>query len=531
MRKIRKIGLLAVLLLAGCAKDASVSSIESGENGFSDKLPHEMIVLGDKLEDPYSVTNVTKALEALYPTKASRVDITPTDLYVRFLPATEEEYDSLVDLGLELIDHPLDYQIVKEGDYYHDPGVSEDKITWQYAVVSKDFELPEGIRHEVLDRCYIADDTSTRADGIDWDAVEREAFRLTGNADLLVPETKGGKVHPSGRITIVDEAVNGGKPFGVAGVKVVCNVFVKFCTKHTDRDGYYTMPKKYSSRPRYRLLFANTKKFNIGFNKILIPASWSSLGKGDPSGMDATISKASGKKLFARCCVNNAGYDYISRCEENELNIAKPPKKLRVWIFYNMKASSAVMLKHGAILDNAVIAKFLGVYATIAKIFLPDITLGVEDAKHDYATIYSKACHEFAHASHFTQVGHDYWDKYILYIITSFISSGGVTYGDGTGGNAGICEVGEMWGYFMQAVMYRERYGGELPSVGMNFWFKPQIFRYLYERGMTCSQIFSAIGKDVTSRDKLRERLIELYPEQQEMIELAFRRYADSTQK
>ena len=80
-------------------------------------------------------------------------------------------------------------RIVREGDYYHDPGLSEEEITWQYAVVPKDFEFPTSIRWELLDECFISEhDPDTRSDGIDWAAVEEEAFRLTGNGDLFVPQ-------------------------------------------------------------------------------------------------------------------------------------------------------------------------------------------------------------------------------------------------------------------------------------------------------------------------------------------------------
>lgn len=114
-----------------------------------------MIVLGNKMEDPYSVSNVTKALNNLYPTKAGRVDVTPTDVYVRFLPKSEEEYQKLVAAGYEIMDHPLDYKIVRDGDYYHDPEVSDEEITWQYAVVPHGTAMPSDIEYEVLDDCFI----------------------------------------------------------------------------------------------------------------------------------------------------------------------------------------------------------------------------------------------------------------------------------------------------------------------------------------------------------------------------------------
>ena len=51
-------------------------------------------------------------------------------------------------------------------------------------------------------------------------------------------------------------------------------------------------------------------------------------------------------------------------------------------------------------------------------------------------------------------VGNDYWDKYIDYIITSFISSNMVMYGTGSEENHGYCEIGEMWAYYMQSTLY-----------------------------------------------------------------------------
>ena len=75
--------------------------------------------------------------------------------------------------------------------------------------------------------------------------------------------------------------------------------------------------------------------------------------------------------------------------------------------------------------------------------------------------------------------------------------------------------------------MYKERYGGSIPSFGTEHWFYPQIFRYLDERGVTRSDIFSVLRADVTSRDELRKALIEAFPEKRTVIEQVFGRYAN----
>ena len=111
----RLILLWPICLLVACSQSAWPDDTgRFPEQG----LQHGMIQLGEKLEDPYTVENMQKALTNVYGTKADRVDITATDLYVRFLPRDNAEYTALLESGLYLLDHPMDYSIVKEGDYY-----------------------------------------------------------------------------------------------------------------------------------------------------------------------------------------------------------------------------------------------------------------------------------------------------------------------------------------------------------------------------------------------------------------------------
>ena len=522
---------LPVLMLLSCSKTPA-DSVSIPDQSPDGEVSHEMIVLGEKMEDPYAVENVRRAYTMLYPTKSARNDVRPTDLYVRFLPENEAQYQALVATGIYILDHPVDYRILKEGDYYQDPAVAEDAITWQYAVVSKDFAFPEGIRYELLDECYLAEhDPATRAPGcdVDWDAVERAAYEITGNADLLLPATKADGTPvtgtPTGRITIVDKDYAGGKPFGVAGVMVSCNSFVKFTHAYTDRDGYYTMPKSFKANPRYRLVFHNELGFSIGFNLVLIPGSISTLGKGTAEGLSAQITTESNGSLFRRCAVNNAAYDYYTRCGESDMNITAPPSDIRFWIFKEMNSSSASMLHHGAFLDNNLFSKYLGQYAALIKTFLPDITIGCAGV-NDYSLIYRSVTHELSHASHFAQVGKTFWNPYITYIIMSWVS-GSSCYGDGSDVDAGYCEVGEMWAYYMESKMYQDRYGGSMPTFGTSYWFYPQIFRYLDERGFPRSYIFKALTSEVNSRQALQKKLLELYPSRQSLINQVFERYAD----
>ena len=523
--------LLPLMLLTACQHEEMPGSDARRVNTAA--LSHGMIELGEKLEDPYTVENMREAVARLYPTKAGEVVISPTDLYVRFLPKTEAEFAKLQSMGLRLTDHPVDYRIAREGDYYHDPELDEESITWQYAVVAKDFSFPSDIRYEVLDECFISEnDPVTRAEsGIDWDAVEAEAYRLTGNEDLYVPmETRAGEeaaVFPSGRITVEDPDSFGGKPYGLAGVMVFCNSFVKFASAYTDRDGYYQLPKKFSSTPRYRLVFKNSAGFSIGLNLILIPASVSTLGTGPAEGVDVHIDTSSDGALFRRAVVNNAAYDYYARCEAGDLDLKTPPQDLRIWIFKDLSCSSAAMLHHGALVDdNSLIQRYLSGYMSLIKTFLPDITIGAKAGDGAFVDLYSAVIHEMAHASHYAQVGNSWWSEYITYVLRSFVREGLQTYGSGNLEGAGYCEIGESWAYFLESVFFADRYGGDLPGLGNNYWFYPQIFRYLYERGMTCADLFKALKPQVTSRDDLMDTLTELYPDRESTITQVFNRYS-----
>lgn len=516
---------MPALLALVCCSDRFADPEFSSSEMLSD-VPHEMIVLGEQLEDPYSVVNITKAVESLYPTKAGSIQVEPTDYYVRFLPSDQYQFDKLMSLGIDLLDHPMDYRIVREGDYYIDPEVEEGSITWQYSVVRKDFVFPKDIRCEILDVCYIADhDTGTKADGIDWNAVEAEAYRITGNGDMLGTGTRAGSSGtPEGRITILDDKYDS-EPVGVAGVKVSCNSFVKIATAFTDESGYYSMKKSFSTDVRYRLVFKNTKGFGIGLNLLLVPASVSTLGKWKPSGFSCSINADSDKWLFARCAVNNAVYDYCESCSSAGERMKTPPTNLRIWLFQNLGASAPLMLQQGCMVDGTVVGEFLGDYASLVKTFLPDVVLGLQGVMKNYSTIYSETIHQMAHASHFVQVGKKYWNSYLRLVLTSSASSGRISYGSGVEDESGYVEVCEMWAYYLETVLYRDRYADSSVTFGIGNWFYPQIFLYLDDRAIGRYKLFSALTDDVHDGQTLKERLLSLYPEEKNVINQAFLRY------
>lgn len=179
-----------------------------------------MIVLGEKLENPYSLANMKQAAENLASTnsKGGQPDITPSHLYVKFKPSTYEELELLhtSDTMLILFNYPLDYEIKENGNYYHDPEVPQGKPTYHYTSVPIDYDFPADVAYKVLEEVYIPgeDDVTSGRTVEEANALEREAFRITGNlpASTTTNATSNGRTEaltwrPSGRLRVWDDII------------------------------------------------------------------------------------------------------------------------------------------------------------------------------------------------------------------------------------------------------------------------------------------------------------------------------------
>lgn len=154
-----------------------------------------MMKLGKKLENPYSLTNMKKAFAQTSNLKSLAEDLKPTHLYVRFLPETTEEMTILTeDTTLKLYDYPFDYEIIEDGQYYHDPSIPLDKFTWLYTVVKPDYKFPS-VKYEILEEIYLPDDSEEEA--------ELKSLAITGNlpeGDLK--STMASKYKPYGQVLL-----------------------------------------------------------------------------------------------------------------------------------------------------------------------------------------------------------------------------------------------------------------------------------------------------------------------------------------
>lgn len=135
-------------------QDNSASAQRRSGEESSEMADH--MVLGDKRINPFTITHINEAKTALY--GASMPDKLPTHGYFKFLPASQDHLAVLLEWELTnnipLFDFPLEYEILTEGDYYIDPAVSDSLLTYQYAAVPLEIDLPE-IPFEKIDDLYL----------------------------------------------------------------------------------------------------------------------------------------------------------------------------------------------------------------------------------------------------------------------------------------------------------------------------------------------------------------------------------------
>jgi hypothetical protein len=206
---------LFLVLMASCS-DEPISTESTQGKGVSIKL-------GNKLENPYSVKNMKKALENLKKSNQSAklaaddFEITTTHLYAEFKPKNEDELNALkADSTIVLYDHPLDYEIEVNGDYYRDPTTPTDQPTPQYCALKIGQQLPDGVEKITLEELFIPDENkdgnSNKVGGkINGktvsaaliDALVEESLRITNNLDYPNSQNKNAKTTSTNFVKII----------------------------------------------------------------------------------------------------------------------------------------------------------------------------------------------------------------------------------------------------------------------------------------------------------------------------------------
>ncbi|MEO9482026.1 MAG: hypothetical protein ABJG47_01185 [Ekhidna sp.] len=240
--------------------------------------------LGEKLENPYSLVAMEAALDSMKSSLesfapngrqariAEQIEISTTDLYVRFLPRDSVQRDAMMDdTTMVYYDHPLDYEIEQEGDVYVDSTWTEQAQPWLYSVVKPDHPFPDTVIHELLSELFIPEN---HPDFVEPDTTSTGGREATTFGELLMrmetmslamtdnlPEEEKQQVeqlsqqgrtnwfwnrwfppkwYPDGYVRVRERSANQTKGWlPVVGVRVRTRRWFKIRTDYTDARGYY----------------------------------------------------------------------------------------------------------------------------------------------------------------------------------------------------------------------------------------------------------------------------------------------------
>ena len=81
-----------------------------------------------------------------------------------------------------------------------------------------------------------------------------------------------------------------------------------------------------------------------------------------------------------------------------------------------------------------------------------------------------------------------------------------------------------MWAYYLENMLYKERYGVN-PQHGRSNWFHPEILTALEDGGVTRAQIFASLKPSVTSAEAFKDELIYVCPSKKSLIINTFKKY------
>jgi len=516
------------IMLFSCQKEDKIllnDSLSSKEELTNNQIGN--IILGKRLENPYSVKNMRKAFENLK--KKNRYKsviksgngIEATDYYVKFKIENDEQRNLLIADSLNLSIIPLDYEIIQEGDYYIDENFISEQSQWLYTSVPKDYQFRPEIQYEIIEELFLIDDPNkggknkalpfksnfSRQFLLD---LEDEALRITNN--YTKPEDdnislKRSKRTPSGYIKVRN--TNTGQLDPVIGVKVKTRRWFKWAKGWTNSQGYYRVNRGYRRDVHYTIVFKNTKGFKVWPSIVSISSARYRAGKHSKYGY--SINFETNSIGWRWSTVNNATIKYLNYC--SQFGIGKPHSNLRIVSRSGSAGSSTPMLRRVwglyGFTTNSKLATFLlkangislglNALAIVTKFVQPDIIINVNQKQTD--RVFETTFHELGHASHFKKVGSSYWIKYINYIITYG------SYGDGHGNNSGYCGVGEMWGYYIGARLAEQEFNDDsfYRFAPIDNWIPARINRRVVEEaGYTPSDIYSCLNSNVNSISKLK---------------------------
>jgi len=321
--------------------------------------------------------------------------------------------------------------------------------------------------------------------GVDMHALTDELFRASGNeAELDEIKKPGGRTQstryfPAGFIRVEDTSV--GRIVPVKNVLVKSRRWFKIGATFTREDGYFGINKGYRKQAKIIIEFQNSRASFRGISGLLklweyvfpLETTAGDFERGALQNVEHVFRNPGSAIDRSLTWVAAHGMNTLFEGDQNNnaRGILPPSNQLRVWVSNAItQSASAPMLRavaNSSQLVTTIQYLFPGVGSAAAKIiraFAPDITLRVQDGGNNLRSadnIINTFYHEYAHATHYRQVGNGYWAAYIATIV----GNGG--YGSKTSSDAGRIAVAEAWGFYVGNTLTAQKYNsvGSAPAM------------------------------------------------------------------
>ncbi|MCL5245180.1 hypothetical protein M4I21_05125 [Cellulophaga sp. 20_2_10] len=395
--------LIGVLLYA-CQKDYEILPLN--EVNTTQIQSQGMMKLGKQLENPYSIENMSKALDNLrksnvsFKSRTNEFEITTTHLYIKFKPKNEAELSILKkDSTLVLYDYPLDYEIEQTGDFYHDSEVTTNQPTYQYCSVELGKKLPSDIENEILAELFIPDEDSdelddTNAKTIKFQIIDdlvTEALHITNNLKDFKSQSENflsarrSKWRPAGTINVYDNVLRRYSP--VVGIEVRARRWFTTHKGTTNTQGRYSCNGRFRRDANYSIKWEryhySIRSGTFGQAKFDGPKR---RGDWDVNIGGANTSNTVLDRQQYYALIHQAAYDYYYR---NIFGLSSPPRNSLLKPQAKISASQT-QRQHDKTSHAASYARTFGIFPTIY----------IRDWNEPSDNVYGTTIHELAHTAH-----------------------------------------------------------------------------------------------------------------------------------
>ncbi len=368
----------------------------------------DALVLGEQLENPYSVINMNKAYNSLKEKNVNLNDfvITSNYHYVRILPTTDYEYNSInADTTLDLYEYPLDYEIVKRGNVYHDQTVRDNIYTWLYAAVPLDKEFDGKLKVEILEELFLpfgnGKEPLTEFQISEKDFLlnlEQESLRLTNNSsNRIKSSTDITTWEASGRIRVWDDLVHYNETTGaldpnagyvpVVGCLVRANRWFTTITNLSDTVGNFEIDHEWGN--------GDSVNFSIKWDRDefdIRSGSWGQAYYDGPKILgewNLNIEEAYTPLSYLYAHAHRAAYTYYYLSANWDI---QPPAQ--PWFTDLVWNQSKI---HIGVNDNGNRSHF---FTWNSVIYAAQVKLTYDLSANDSRDVFATAIHELAHTSH-----------------------------------------------------------------------------------------------------------------------------------